>query len=195
MAKDRIDQDTAFISYHDCLKSAARLATAATSNHAKEFGARLLDQIEENIRGDLLRLSLAMRRLAEICDLKEVLLSEKISEMKPTIKGDQIEFYKTRHKPHTSWELIGKIIHHRTLECYHDEVTLRVLLGAVPQDIWEIYKTKRINRSFTTAFSVESDKGRQAFFLANDLVHCAQALLSKADDRLYEEDILVGDYS
>lgn len=186
------DKTAAKLAYYGCQEHAARLATVATSNHAREFRSSLLGVVEEHARNDLVMLSLAMRRLAEQTNLKVELASQTISEVRPFVKGDQVGFYSTRQVKHTCWDLLGKIIHHRQLEFFQDEIRLKILLGNISRDAWEIYNAKRTSISFKSAFFVRSDYPKPAFVLACDIVHCAVSFLDKAEYVLADEGLYVG---
>lgn len=189
------DETGAKVAFEMTVEHLARLAVFSKSAHSSfSFATSIGTVIEFQVRSDLIQASIAIRRMADLINCNRELLKLKIAEARRAVtKTQELSFYYTRNH-HTYSDLLNKIVHHRTLQIWDNEILETISTTDILQDIKRIERIQTSRRAVETLISIRSDKGAKLTFALSDYVKQALEFLEVAEERLADKEIWVGSY-
>ncbi|UCI23197.1 hypothetical protein [Mesorhizobium sp. B2-8-5] len=187
-----MNKDLCTQAYSDILDFSARLAAYSTSSFPEVIGHGHYESRAKQLAiRDLILLCISVRRLAELTKQHTLLKNKSVPGFNSFEKDGLLEI-KDSEKSFNAWEIVGNIIHAKTIDVINSDAEFSIYLRGHPSDILDHYNLMPSRKSINGIIIIVSDRGYVKYFEIYKFVKIIVDFTDQMDDFLAENKIFVG---
>lgn len=177
-------------SYTDIVDFSARLAAYSTSQFPDIIGHGHYESRAKQLAiRDIILLCISVRRITELTKKYDLLKNQEVPGFIAQLRDGMLKFEES-DKKFNSWEIIGNIIHAKTIDILKDDV--KFSSGREP-GFAGLYAAILRRKSINGVILIESDRGDLKYFEIYKFIKIIVSFTSEIDDFLAESSIFVGE--